>query len=84
MKASTHSSGVGVDIAAVERDCATVDEDATSRLPYNKSTSVKQAPQRGDGTGLGGVFGGVCVLRPEDREGVARNERKGHFIGAMK
>ena len=31
-KASTHAGSVGVYIAIVERDCATVDEDATSAL----------------------------------------------------
>ena len=41
MKASTHASGVGVDIAAAERDCAAVDVDATSALPNKGSTSVK-------------------------------------------
>ena len=43
-KASTHAGSVGVDIAAVERDCAYVDGsdvdgsdvDATSQLPNNK------------------------------------------------
>ena len=46
-KASTHRSGVGVDIAAVERDCATVDVDATSALPNNKRTSVKSEHPNG-------------------------------------
>ena len=35
-KASTHAGSVGVDLAVVERDCATVDVDATSMLPNNK------------------------------------------------
>ena len=60
-KASTHIGSVGVDITVVERDCATVDVDATtSILPNNKARQQKQAPQWGDGTGHGGVFGGVC------------------------
>ena len=37
MKASAHRGLVVVDIAAVERDCAAVDEDATSQLPNNKA-----------------------------------------------
>jgi hypothetical protein len=37
MKASAHRGLVVVDIAAVERDCAAVDEDATSKLPNNKA-----------------------------------------------
>jgi hypothetical protein len=36
-KSSTHASGVGIDIAAVERDCAAVDANATSPLPNNKA-----------------------------------------------
>ena len=36
-KASTHGSGVGIDVAVVERDCAAGDEDATSPLPNNKA-----------------------------------------------
>ena len=37
-KASTHAGSVGVDIAVVERDCASVDVDATtSILPNNKA-----------------------------------------------
>ena len=38
-KASTHAGNVGVDIAAVERDCAYVDGsdvDGSSQLPNNK------------------------------------------------
>ena len=37
MKASTYCGLVIVDIAAVERDCAAVDVDATSPLPNNKA-----------------------------------------------
>ena len=37
MMASTHASGIGVDIATVERDCASADVDATSGLQNNKS-----------------------------------------------
>ena len=37
MKASAHRGLVVVDIAAVERDCAAVDVDATSPLPNNKA-----------------------------------------------
>ena len=36
-KASTHVSIVGVDIAIVERDCATIDVDTASVLPNNKA-----------------------------------------------
>ena len=36
-KASTHASGIGVDSAVVERDCAAVDANATSVLPNNKA-----------------------------------------------
>ena len=38
---------------------------------------------RSGGTGHGGLFGGVCVLRPEDRVHVARNKRRGNFNGAI-
>ena len=37
MMASTYDDLVVVDIAAVERDCAAVDVDATSPLPNNKA-----------------------------------------------
>ena len=43
-KASTHIGSVGVDIAVVERDCATVDADATSVLPNNKHVSNSEHP----------------------------------------
>ena len=43
-RASTHASGIGVDIAVVERDCATVDVDATSVLPNNGGMSVSEHP----------------------------------------
>ena len=46
-KASTHAGSVGVYIAIVERDCATVDEDATSILPNNRGTSVKASTPSG-------------------------------------
>ena len=36
-KVSTHGCCVGVDVAVVERDCATVDVDATSILPNNNA-----------------------------------------------
>ena len=36
-KVSTHASGIGVDIAIVERDCAVDDVEATSILPKNKA-----------------------------------------------
>ena len=49
MKASAHRGLVVVDIAAVERDCATIDDDATSILPNNKARQSKRAPHRGDG-----------------------------------
>ena len=43
-KASTHTSGIGVDTAAGERDCATATEvDTTSRLPNNKARQQKRA-----------------------------------------
>ena len=35
-KASTHAGSVGVDAAASERNCATPDVDATSRLPHKE------------------------------------------------
>ena len=38
MKASAYVSLVVMDVATVERDCAAVDEDATSALP-NKGTT---------------------------------------------
>ena len=47
MKASTHVSDVGVDIAAVECDCTAVDVGATSRLPNKESTSVKASTPSG-------------------------------------
>ena len=40
-KASTYVGSVGVDIAIVERHCASVDANATSILPNNGGTSVK-------------------------------------------
>ena len=46
-KASTHASGIGVDIAIVERDCAAGDVDATSILPNNRGTSVKASTPSG-------------------------------------
>ena len=46
-KASTHAGSVGVDIAVVERDCATVHGDATSLLPNNGSTLVKASTPSG-------------------------------------
>ena len=46
-KASTHVSSVGIDIAVVERDCASVDVDATSILPNNGGTSVKASTPTG-------------------------------------
>ena len=36
-KASTHGGSVGVDLAAVERDCTAANIDATSVLPNNKA-----------------------------------------------
>ena len=47
MKASTHLSGVGVDIAAVECDCAPADIDATSALPDKQGTSAKASTPTG-------------------------------------
>ena len=47
MKASTHVSSVGVDLAAVECDCAAHYEDATSALPNKGSTSVKASTPSG-------------------------------------
>ena len=95
-KVSTHASNVGVDVATVENDCATVNVDTTSFLPEGGKNGTpvkskhpiaamgwfhgvesgqltfcehtresyiacqqKRAPHRGDGKGLGGVFGGV-------------------------
>ena len=58
-KPSTHASGIGVDIAVVERDCATDDADATSILPNNERTSVKASTPSGQWGGHGGAFGGV-------------------------
>ena len=46
-KASTHAGSVGVDIAIVERHCASVDVDATSILPNNGGTSVKASTPSG-------------------------------------
>ena len=46
-KASTHAGSVGVDIAVVEGDCATVDADATSVLPNNGGASVKASTPSG-------------------------------------
>ena len=46
-KASTHASGIGVDIAIVECDRATVDVDATSILPNNGGTSVQASTPSG-------------------------------------
>ena len=47
MKASTYCGLVVVDIAAVDCDCATVDEDTTSGLPIKGSTSVKASTPSG-------------------------------------
>ena len=48
MKASAHVGLVVVDIAIVQRDCATVDEDSTSSiLPNNGGTSVKASTPTG-------------------------------------
>ena len=83
MKASTHASGVGVDAAAVECDCAEHYVDATSVLPNKGSTSVKASTPSGR---WGGAWWRVrCehILSTEDRVRVARNKRKGHFNGAM-
>jgi hypothetical protein len=57
-KASTHEGGIGVDIAAVECDCAACDEDATSALPIKGSTSVEA------GTPSGRWGGFMCRKRP--------------------
>ena len=56
MKASAYCGLVVVDIAAVERDCATGDVDATSRLPNNKSTSVKASTPSGQWSNFQGMF----------------------------
>ena len=52
-KASTHAGSVGVDIAVVERDCATIDEDATSILPNKEGARFWSVQarfiHRGDG-----------------------------------
>ena len=47
MKASTHVCGVGVDVTAVECDCAAHYVDATSDLPNKGSTSVKASTPSG-------------------------------------
>ena len=52
MKASAYSSLVVVDVAIVERDCATFDAEATSALPKEGQAwhiREKRAPQRGNG-----------------------------------
>ena len=47
-KASTHLSGIGVDIAIGERHCASgIGVDATSMLPNNGGTSVKASTPSG-------------------------------------
>ena len=58
-KASTHEGTVGVDIAIVERHCASVDVDATSILPNNGSTSVQASTPSRRWGGHSRVFGGV-------------------------
>ena len=67
-KASTHAGSVRVDIAVVERDCATVDVDATSGLPNKEGARFWSVPgrfiHRSDGMGHGGLFGGVLHLLP--------------------
>ena len=88
MKASTHRSRVGVDIAVVERDCATVDADATSILPNNRSTSVKAStPSRGDGGSVEESSEGKHILHrhPASTQGShAQNVSKSkHPNGAM-
>ena len=47
MKASTHVCGVGVDVTAVECDCAAHYVDATADLPSQGSTSVKASTPTG-------------------------------------
>ena len=51
MKASTHESGVGVDVAAGECDCAAVNRDAASQLPQ-QSTSVNASTPSGQWGGF--------------------------------
>ena len=57
-KASTHIGSVGVDIAVVERDCATsvVDVDAASALPNKEGTRFWSVPGRFIHRGDGGSF----------------------------
>ena len=64
MKASTHDGSVGVDIAVVECDCATVDADATSVLPNNRSTSVKASTPSGRWGGfmMASAYSGKVVV----------------------
>ena len=57
MKASTHISSVGVDVAASERDCAAVYVDATSVLPNNQA--VSKSDHSIGAMGLGKV---VCLV----------------------
>ena len=50
MKVSTYISLVGVDVAIVERHCATSNVDATSKLPNNGGMSMKtEHPSRWGG-----------------------------------
>ena len=51
-KVRTHDSGVGVDIAIVERHGASEDVDATSILPNNGRTSVKASTPTGQWGGF--------------------------------
>ena len=86
-KAITHVSFVGIDIAVVERDCATVDADATSVLPNKEGARFWSVPgkfiHRGDGKEHGGVFGDVCSHIPAKARVDQQNSVWVHSIGAM-
>ena len=68
-KASTHAGSVGVDIAIVERHCATVYVDATSALPNKEGARFWSVPgrfiHRGDGGSVGQISEGEHLLRTE-------------------
>ena len=65
-KASTHASSVGIDVATVERDCATLyarrrmsdDSDAASSLTQQQSTTTKHVSKNRP-IGAMGWFHGV-------------------------
>ena len=82
-KASTHASGIGVDIAIVECDRATVDADATSILPNNGGTSVQASTPSGRWGGFMRRKQSTYILRAHKGGTHTTVSRSKHPIGAM-